>query len=116
MLHSKRRKGEESNQSNVCFQFGKNTDKTPTERLIKKIKKGQGSAFVFSYSCKTSINISERSRLVAKNNGSSMPTYIDRIGENMCSPTNKQATAASTSMKRIPTIMTMQCTVCDHMR
>ena len=48
----------------------------------------------FVYRCKAPTAIctqSERSTLVATNNGSCAPTYIDGICENMCPPTNKQA-------------------------
>ena len=37
-----------------------------------------------------------------------MPTYIDRICENMCLPTSKQATGLYQDTKRIPIMLTIK--------
>ena len=86
------RKGNYQIQKNMCFQFEKGTHKTPVIEQENKEKVGK-VRFVFSYRCKAPMTIRtqpEWSTLVATNNGSCMPKYVDQICENMCSPMNKQ--------------------------
>ena len=91
----KGRKGH--HQTNMCFQSDKSTHTTSTYRyssdLSRKYRKAEEVRVVFSYRCQTRRTIctqTERSIAVATNNGLCMPTYVDRICENMCSPTNQQ--------------------------
>ena len=99
MLHSKSeervRKDIPSKYSDMWFSLTKALT-TPIWLMIKKMHQSCGEVrLVFSYRCKAPMSIctqSERSALVAINNGSSMPACIGRNCENMWSLTNKQVT------------------------